>query len=222
MPLRPLPPSSLHREEKARCLEPKYCNRRIRNVPSRRSTMHPVRPGGTRTTDSSSPMAQLLASLVRTAPGDVCPRSLRMNEHSTNGSSSAARRPPLHRRAILSADDPFDRRRALHTFHEIRLATQASGAPSTPYFLLWTERVLRGAFVMYSPTLLLECISAGALTRRCLFRFCHRHYMRATKPMLIVLARPGTTPGWDQTESTPLQMLRAALGAPVRMRPSPT
>jgi hypothetical protein len=191
VPLRPLPPSSLHREEKARCLEPKYCNRRIRNVPSRRSTMHPVRPGGTRTTDSSSPMAQLLASLVRTAPGDVCPRSLRMNEHSTNGSSSAARRPPLHRRATLSADDPFDRRRALHTFHETRPATQAPGALSTPYFLLWTERVLRGAFVMYSPQhCCWDAFLLEALTRRCLFRFCHRHYMRATKPMLIVLARP--------------------------------
>jgi len=56
-----LPPSPLPREERARCHGPKCCNRRIRNVSSRGSTMHPVRPGGTLTTDSWSPLAHFLA-----------------------------------------------------------------------------------------------------------------------------------------------------------------
>lgn len=61
-----------------------------------------------------------------------------------------------------------------------------------------------------------------ALTRRCLFRFCHRHHTRATKPVLIVLAGPSTTPGWGRSESTSMQMLRAARGASLRILPSPT
>jgi len=77
-------------------------------------------------------------------------------------------------------------------------------------------------FVMYSP---LAAVSSrersvaperttGALTRRCLFRFCHRHYTRATKPMLTVLAGPETTPGRDRHESTSVRMLRAARTRP--------
>jgi len=53
-----------------------------------------------------------------------------------------------------------------------------------------------------------------ALTRTCLIRFCHRHYTRATKPMLTVLAGPETTPGRDRHESTSVRMLRAARPRP--------
>lgn len=56
-PLLISPPSPFHREERARCLESESAiDESIRMLT--RSTMHPVRPGGTRTTDSSSPLAQ--------------------------------------------------------------------------------------------------------------------------------------------------------------------
>jgi len=123
--------------------------------------------------------------------------------------------PPFDSRSIRPPGAPL-------TFHETRPATQAPGALCSPFSLYWTERVLRGTVRNVRP----ECCRfqqrAGCIDPKVLFRFCHRHYTRATKPLLIVLAGPETTPGRDRTESTSVRMLRAALGASVRTNPSPT
>jgi hypothetical protein len=164
-----------------------------------------------------APWRTSLPSLVRTAPGDVCPRSLRSERtphewfvERCQTPASPSKSCPFGGRSIRPPGSPP---------HLSRNKTRGASAGSPlPHPVPSADRegasrCLRNV----PPTSLLE-----ALTRRCLFRFCHRHYTRVTKPMLIVLAGPGATPGWDRTESTPIQTLRAALGTPVRMRPSPT
>jgi hypothetical protein len=108
-----------------------------RYVCSRRSAMRPVRPDGTRTTDSSSPLAQPRPRWVGTEPGDACVRPLRRGSvTATDGSSSTATRPIPHRRTSRSTADPFNRREASSPIHDSRPAARTPGALSSPHSLL--------------------------------------------------------------------------------------
>lgn len=132
------PPSPLHREERARCLESESAiDESIRMLT--RSTMHPVRPGGTRTTDSSSPLAQPRPRFGGTKPGDACVRPLRRGSiTATDGSSSAATHPIPHQRTSRSTIDPFNRREPSSPIHDTRPAARTPGALSSPHSF-WTE-----------------------------------------------------------------------------------
>lgn len=99
-----------------------------RYVCSRHSTMHPVRPGGTRTTDSSSPMAQPLHPLVERPS-----RATSASAHCgwANTARMAVRALPDARFPIeelpFAAADPFDSREPSSPIHETRSAARAPG-----------------------------------------------------------------------------------------------
>lgn len=161
--------------------------------------------------------------LVRTAPGDVALVHCGVKRAQYGWLVERCQTPASPSKSTSNDGRSIRPPRALHTFHEMRPATQAPGALCSPHFLYWTEGALRGTVRNVLPDIVaVSGDERRALTRRCLIRFCHRHYTRATKPLLIVLARPATTPGRGRNESTSVRMLRAARGAPFRAPPSPT
>jgi hypothetical protein len=131
-------------------------------------------------------------------------------------------------RALPNARFPIEERperRPIHSTagsppHLSRNETRDASAGSplfTPFPVFGPRGCFEAPFVMYSPTSPpFQATSGRALTRRCSFRFCHRHYTRATKPLLFVLAGPETTSGRGRLESTSVRMLRAAQEPPLR------
>jgi len=129
-------------------------------------------------------------------------------------------------RALPNARFPIEERperRPIHSTagsppHLSRNETRDASAGSplfTPFPVFGPRGCFEAPSVMYSPTPPpFQATSGRALTRRCLFRFCHRHYTRATKPLLIVLAGPETTSGRGRFESTSVRMWRAAQERP--------
>jgi len=117
-----------------------------RNVCSRRSTMHPVRPGGTRTTDSSSPMALVDPSIggVDRAGRRLPPPTAAWDEHMTDGCSSAANRSLPHRRACPYGDRSIRPPGAPLTYSRSEIHGASAANPLFTLFPCWTERVLRG------------------------------------------------------------------------------
>jgi len=115
-----------------------------------------------------------------------------------------------------STADPFDRREPSSPFTK-RDPRRKRREPSVhPISLSGPRGCFEAPFVMYAPACCRLRQRAGCIDPKVLFRFCHRHYTRATKPQLIVLAGPEATPGRDRIQSTSVRMLRAALGASVR------
>lgn len=109
-----------------------------RYVCSRRSTMHPVRPGGTRTTDSSSPVA-----LAHPSIGGILDRAGRRlpppTAEWTNTARMVVRALPDARFPIeeptRTAADPFDSRELPSPIHEARFAARTPGTLYSPFSL---------------------------------------------------------------------------------------
>jgi len=94
-----------------------------------------------------------------------------------------------------STADPFDRREPSSPFTK-RDPRRKRREPSVhPISLSGPRGCFEAPFVMYAPACCRLRQRAGCIDPKVLFRFCHRHYTRATKPQLIVLAGPEATPG---------------------------
>lgn len=148
-----------------------------RYVCSRHSTMHPVRPGGTRTTDSSSPVALAHPSIGGIGPRRATPASAHcgVDEHSTDGCSSAARRPRPHRRAYPYGGRSIRQPGAPLTYPRSEIRGANAGNPLFTLFLVGPRGCFEAPVVVWSR----DISVLGALTRRCSIRFCHRYYVRA-------------------------------------------
>jgi len=162
--------------------------------------MHPVRPGGTRTTDSSSPMA-----LVDPSIGGVDRAGRRLPPPTaawTNTWRMAVRALPTARFPIEElarmAIDPFDRRELPSPIHEARFMARAPQTLYSPFFLVGPRGCFEAPVAVFS-----EDISAsGTETTKVLDSLLSSTLHASTKPLPIILARPEMLPGRDHCEST--------------------
>jgi hypothetical protein len=140
----PLPlsrPISLLRKERARCFESRSAIDDQRRVLTRQR-MHPVRPGGTATTDSSSPMLAPHAPSSRDESARVTLASTPLRVVWLRCGEVWCALPRAHRAPrdfARTAADPFDCRALPSPIHETKLTARTPEPSHRPLFLSTEE-----------------------------------------------------------------------------------
>jgi len=209
------PPSSFHREERARCLEPKHCNRRIETYAHDVARCTRFGRAGPARRIRRAPWRWSIHPLVEwTAPGDACLRPLRRGRthdgwlfERCQPLASPSKSLPVWRSIHSTAGS------SPHLFTK-RDSWRERRKPSIhPFSLLDREGASRHLSQYFPKT----SLPLEQRPRRCSIRFCHRHYMRARSRC----PSSSLDPKCSLAGTTANLRLRAARGGPVRGHPLP-
>jgi len=149
--------------------------------------MHPVRPGGTRTTDSSSPsLACSRASGERAGDGATL-STCGWEEPLGMTRTTLATRRLCHRRTNPGECRSIRPSGVPLTCPRVRPTARTPRALSPTLFSFGPKGGARGACRDLAPV-------RKSVTPKALLRFCHRSYSASTKPMLLILVGPPARP----------------------------